>query len=233
VGCTTPGSIPDRLFSSDLTGAMDGEPGHRFEAPATTRKRWRQRQAPMLVLGFVAGTVTVINAVSAHNGALWVLLGIVLLTVAGWVFGYPRYRSSHLPTGALWAGYASVRLSDLTQAGLVGDIHVRSDRRLKSWTLGLGSLGGRLEVTAGGMRLRLGIVSRFAGATGSTVVPWPDIREIQVGDVPGMINRGVGGGIRIVLQSGAAVDGTFLGTRAALLLALAGSPLGRRLPPGQ
>jgi hypothetical protein len=124
-------------------------------------------------------------------------------------------------------------MSDLVRAGIVGEIHIKSDRRLKFWTLGLGSLGGRLEVNAGGMRLRLGIISRLGGASGSTVVPWCDIRDIQVGDVPGMINRGVGGGIRIILKSGEAVDGTFLGARSALLSVLAESPLGRTFPPGR
>ena len=213
-------------------GAMDRGRG-RFEAPASTRKRWGQRQAPLLVLGLFAGAATIVNVVSAHSPALWAFVGILLLAIPGWVIGYPRYRRLHLPTGALWAGYGSVRMSDLVRAGIFDDIHVKSDRRLKFWTLGLGSLGGRLEVTADGMRLRLGIIARLGGAAGSTLVPWQDIREIQVGDVPGMINRGVGGGIRIILKSGAAVDGTFLGVRSALLSALAESPLGRTELPGQ
>ena len=160
-------------------------------------------------------------------------MGILLVLFTGWVFGYPRYRRAHIPKGASWVGYGSVRMSDLVRAGIVGDIHVKSERRLKFWTLGLGSLGGQLLVTADGIRLRLGIVSRLGGAAGSTLVPWQDIRDIQVGNVPGMINRGVGGGISIVLKSGASVDGTFIGTRSTLLSGLAVSPLGGTLPPGQ
>jgi len=215
---------------------MDGMDPHRvrrFEAPASTKKRWRKRQAPMLVLGLFAGAAVIVNVVSVRSPALWVLVGILLVVIPGWVLGYPRYRRSRLPPEVLWAGYGSVRMSDLVEAGILGDIHVKSDRRLKSWTLGLGSLGGRLEITAEGMRLRLGSVSRLGGAAGATIVPWQDIRDIQVGDVPGMINRGVGGGIRIIVKSGAAVDGTFLGAKSALLSALAESPLGRTLPPGQ
>src|SRR6202035_5800954 len=99
-------------------GAMDRERG-RFEAPASTKKRWRQRQAPLLGLSLVAGVAVIVNAVSAHSPALWAFVGILLILSAGWVFGYPRYRRLRIPTGALWVGYGSVRMSDLVQAGIV------------------------------------------------------------------------------------------------------------------
>ena len=217
-----------RLMWSEPIIDMVGKDDDRTFAPSNeTTARWRIRQRALLVSVSLIGVVTVVRAITDPKASV-VVVATVFVMIA-WILGYTFYRRSptHLPQGSWWAGSGSLSLIALRQAGLAGGIHVKSERRLRFWTQGRAVVGGRLEVVPDGLHLQMRFLSRLIGVTGSVLIPWASIHDVQVGDIPGKINRGLGGGFAVTLKAGGVLDGQFLGPRPALLTALKRSPLAR------
>jgi len=198
-----------------------------FAPSNETTGRWRTRQRALLVSVALIGIVTIVRAITDPTAS--VVVGATVFVMIAWILGYTFYRRSpsHLPQGSWWAGSGSLSLMALREAGLAGDIHVKSERRMRFWTQGREVVGGRLEVLPEGLRLQMRFLSRMIGVTGSVLIPWASVEDIQVGDVPGKVNRGLGGGFAVTLKTGGVLDGQFLGPRPALLAALKQSPLAK------
>jgi hypothetical protein len=199
----------------------------RFAATDSTRGRWRQQKRSSQIIAAAVGVVAIGVLWTRHDPALWVGVGVIALAIFGLSFGYTASRRStrRLPAGVLWAGMTSTKLVDLQNAGLDATIRLKSKGRFRFWTQGVGGLSFHLELTSAGIRLRVSWMSWLSGASGVVLIPWSDIQDFEVGDYPGVINRGLGGGYSVALESGHTIDGSFLGPRETLLAELEKAPI--------
>lgn len=207
---------------------MTPDPTHRFAATTDTSQRWRRRKAPTWTLALVLVLFAVLNAWRRHSAGLAVTYGVVAVVIFGAAFGYTRYRRvAALPAGVMWHGGASLYLADLQRAGFAGSIRFTSQRRYRVMTMGVGGVSGRFELTKDGISFQAARLARFVGVQGAALIPWTALQDVQIGNDPGSINKGLGGAFCLVLKSGDRIDGTFLGPRDELISALAQAPLGK------
>jgi hypothetical protein len=204
--------VPDR-------GSSDGD----VTPSAQTLSRWGGQYSANLVLALPFGIVAVIEILVMRGPERIAVVAGTAVLVA---FMYAMYRRLiHKRPGALWSGFGDLKLRDLQAAGLADSIKTKSKMRFNFWTQGGGDLGGRLEVRQEGLRMTLGMLSRLAGVRGFVVLPWDRIKHIEVGHIPGTVDRGKTGGITIELQTGNRLDGQFVGSRDDLIRALPKLPV--------
>ena len=207
-----------KLMSKEPVLATDG-----------TLERWRKRRSNLVVVGaFLA--VVLIEVVLIYTTDLRIVGVASTVLVCVVVFMYLVYmKSSHrLEPGIEWAGYGHLYLFALREANLDHDVRSASDRRLRFWTQNRGAIGGRIEVSAIGVRWSIGRISRLAGVSGEVYIPWSSVQKVQVGTVPGTVVRKSGGGMSITLNDGHQLHSQFIGSKGDLLRVLTDLRLNER-----
>ena len=207
-----------KLMSKEPVLATDG-----------TLERWRKRRSNLVVVGaFLAVVLIEVVLIYATDLRIVGVASTVLVCVV--VFMYLVYmKSSHrLEPGIEWAGYGHLYLFALREANLDHDVRSASDRRLRFWTQNRGAIGGRIEVSAIGVRWSIGRISRLAGVSGEVYIPWSSVQKVQVGTVPGTVVRKSGGGMSITLNDGHQLHSQFIGSKGDLLRVLTDLRLNER-----
>ena len=195
-----------------------------FPPSGETTARWSRRQKTLMVVPVLLGLLALVRiAVAKGSGIGPVLISIVVLFAL--VGAYVMYRRSprFFPSGALWAGMGTLQADALRGSKFDGSIAFKSNARLNYWTGGRQIVSARMEVRDEGLRWDMRIQGHLVGATGFVAIPWQQTQDVQVGDVPGLLNRGLGGGYTVTLKNGTNLDGQFLGSRKLLLKALSSS----------
>jgi hypothetical protein len=199
----------------------------RFAASSAARSRWGKRQKALRLATIPFGLIVVLRLVTAKGNLLAITLvaTVVAMVVVTGIYVCYRGSAERFPKGSLWAGTGTLSFDAVERAKIGGNIRFKSKLRLNFWTQSRRELGARLQVLPDGLRWDFRLVAWLAGVRGFVFVPWGDVDGVQIGDVPGVLNKGLGGGYTVQLKTGIELDGTFVGSRGLLLTALEQTPL--------
>jgi hypothetical protein len=168
-----------------------------------------------------AGLLLALSAI-AHTWFLILTAAAIGCIVLIFVFVVSRPRRG--TSGFHWRGKVAFHDDSFGDLNRFPDLQ-RTARRHRSGRSDL--TGGRLEIGADGLHWRAGsLLTPKSEISGEFFVPWVDIDNVDVSDLPFKINT-LGGALCITLTGEAtALLGEFLGSRRALLAALRATPLG-------
>jgi hypothetical protein len=199
----------------------------RFAVSGETRARWGKRQKALRLATIPFGLIVVLRLVTSKGNvfAITLVATVVVMVVATAIYVFYRGSADRFPKGSLWAGTGTLRLDAIERANFQGNIRFKSKLRLNFWTQWRREVGARLQVVPDGLRWNFRLVAWLAGVRGFVFIPWSDVDRVQIGDVPGALNKGLGGGYNVQLKTGIELDGTFVGSRSLLLSALEQTPL--------
>ena len=201
--------------------------GERFRASEATRSRWGRRQKAVRLAAIPFGLIVVIRLATSPGLSMSIVLLVTLAVIVIATTAYCLYRRDphRFPEGSLWAGTGTLITDAVRDAHLDQNMTFKSNFRLKYWTQGRRVLSARLRVLPEGLRWDFALTARLAGVRGFVAVAWEDIAGVEIGDVPGVLNKGLGGGYTVRLSRGVNLDGAFVGSRVLLLEALERSPV--------